>query len=484
MSASAKATSSRAADAAASGTRGTPFGIKAKAAGLSAPSRSAPVNTATASSAAGSPLARLFGGRSKAEPIARGERMQSATSPREQRQRTAAVSAGGQMALRSTVSAALTHSAVVRRAQAELQGATVDVKIAYSGYQPELQSSAGVGTEDTYDYRVAVAQPLYDWGRTGADVERAKAELVAAEANLADVAEKAALEAVQAHIEVLRSQDLVNAAQDNLEVHKRFTQLAVDRTSGGVGDATEVELAGVHQGEAESVVANVQGALRNANSVYQSRVGAAPRAVSSIPELPLDMGRGNSLEAATKNAPAVVAARARGDAARSAATVQKADLLPKLSAEAYVRGDNGSNDPRTGLGVRVTGPTLNGLANFGRVEAANLQAESAEWAAEAARRDATLQAEALFNNEPTLRRRISILAEQIKKARALRELYEDQFKIGERSIADLANVQGDIFRIEREIIAARYDILDLQYSAAAALGYLMDSLQVNLKGPE
>jgi outer membrane protein, adhesin transport system len=384
--------------------------------------------------------------------------------------------------VRRTVTAALKHSAVIRRAQADLAGTGVDVKIAYGGYQPQLQSSAGVGANQSYDYAMSVAQPLYDWGRTGANVSRAKAQMSAAEAALLDAAEKTALEAVQAHLSVRRSESLVAAAQENLTAHRRFTELAGDRTSGGVGDATEVELAGIHQGEAESALEDARGALRNARSVYYTRVGLEPSGLGSIPELPLFMGADRNVDAAALEAPAVVAARARQKAAQSAAKVERADLLPKISAEAYVRGNQRDNDPQTGVGLRVTGPTLAGLSNFSRVEAANLQADSAKWAAEAARRDATMQARELFDHEPTLRGRIRILDAQLVKARALRDLYEDQFKIGERKVADLVNVQADVFRIERSLINARFDILDLQYKAAAALGYLVDALQMNLQG--
>ena len=386
--------------------------------------------------------------------------------------------------IRATVASALRHSAVVHRAQADRSSAEVDVKIAYGGYQPQLQSQAGFGTNDTYDYGITVAQPLYDWGRTGADVERAKAGLASAEASFMDVAEKAALEAVAAHIAVRRSEELVKAAQENLVAHQRFTELATDRTSGGVGDATEVELAGVHQGEAESALEDTKGGLRNAYSVYYSRVGREAARLAPVPELPLFLGEDRNLEAVALNAPAVLAARARQEAARHAAKVERAGLLPRLSAEAFVRGDDDADDAQTGVGLRIMGPSLAGLSNFSRVEAANLQADSARWASEAARREATLQARELFDHEPTLRGRIAILDTQLVRARALRDLYEDQFEIGERSVADLVNVQADVFRIERSLINARYDIIDLQYQAAAALGYLIDALQVNLKGRE
>src|SRR5690606_4783259 len=195
------------------------------------------------------------------------------------------------------------------------------------------------------------------------DVNRTKAQLLSAQANLRDAAEGAALAAVQAHIAVRLNETLAEAARENLEVHQRFTQLAKDRTSGGVGDASEVELAAVNQGEAESALEDARGALRKAVSVYYSRVGQAPRRLAPVPELPLFLGRDNNVETAALEAPAVIAARARQDAARNQARVERADLLPKLSAEAFVRGD-GEDEVYTGVGLRIVGPTLLGLSNF------------------------------------------------------------------------------------------------------------------------
>ncbi|MNL72561.1 hypothetical protein D3C87_1978900 [compost metagenome] len=76
----------------------------------------------------------------------------------------------------------------------------------------------------------------------------------------------------------------------------------------------------------------------------------------------------------------------------------------------------------------------------------------------------------------------TILAAQLKRARTLRGLYEDQFKLGERKLLDLITVQGDIVRLERSRVNARFDILDLQYGAAGALGRLQEELGLKTDG--
>ncbi|WP_163267596.1 TolC family protein [Chelativorans alearense] len=430
--------------------------------------------------AGGMPAAQKPGpssGRASTSAIAQTEPHDATATPMQR----SAVNRGGAAtaeagSLRASVISALSHSSTVRRAQADLSAAAVDVKIAYSGYQPSLQSSAAVGTRDSYDYRVSLAQPLYDWGRTGAQVDRAEAGQAGALAEYTEARETAALEAAAAHIAVKRSEELIAAAERNLAVYRHFAALAKQRASGGVGDATDLELVGVRQGEAESALEDVRGALRKAHSVYLLRIGAEADGLSEVPELPLTLDTG--VDVAVSEAPAVKAARAREAAARQAVKSEQAGLLPKVSAEAFVRGDQNSGGADTGVGLRITGPTMAGLSNFNKVEAARLQADSAKWAAETARRGASLQVRQLLDQEPTLRRRLGILGAELKRARALRALYEDQFKIGERKVADLVNMQADIFRIESSRVNARYDILDLQYAAAGAVGTLLGSLQL------
>ncbi|KAF2989902.1 TolC family protein [Methylocystis sp. MJC1] len=136
------------------------------------------------------------------------------------------------------------------------------------------------------------------------------------------------------------------------------------------------------------------------------------------------------------------------------------------------------------MGLRLVAPTFVGLSNFKRVEAAHLQADSAQWAAETAVRKAVEDVRAFQDKAPTLRSQATILEAQLRKAKALRKLYEDQFLLGERTLIDLASVQGDVYRIERNGAEARYAISDLQYSAASALGRLLQLLDIAAEGPQ
>lgn len=382
------------------------------------------------------------------------------------------------LTMRDAVLSAVEYSAEVRAIMASKAQAGVSISIAKSGYMPTLDSSAGIGTDQDYDYQVSLNQPLYDFGQTAAKISQARSGKDIASAQLREAKEKAALEAAQAYIAVQRAVELVDIASENITILKRFEHLAKMRSEGGVTDVSEVELAGVHLGDAESTLREEEGSLRAAQSAFIAKVGYTPTNLAEPSDLKMKIVDFGEVVSAAANAPAVDVANAREQEAIHSLDVEKASLYPVLSAEAYYRGgDTGRNDG-TGIGLRVKGPTLNGFSNFQRVEAMNHAAQSARWSAEAAKRNAAAQVKEFIDREPTLSSQAAILDQQLKRAKKLRGLYEDQFKLGERKLIDLITVQSDIVRNQRSRVNARYDIISLQYAAVGALGKLLENLGI------
>lgn len=400
--------------------------------------------------------------------------------------RAAGSGSGG---LRNAVMAALSYSSEVRSAEAALSAAGIDVSIARAGYYPSLAGGAGVGSDGDHDYNVTLSQPIYDWGQTRAEVSGAEASRNATIARARAQREKVMLDAANAYIAVARAREIEKVAQEQLSAYQRIAGLARQRTSAGYGDATEVALAGVHVGEAEATLENARGALRDARSVYASRIGREAPGTTDVPELSSALSsllrisggartQSVNLRQRVDQAPSVVLAQAEAAKANAAISAQKADLFPKLSVEAYVRGDEANEDPNTGVGLRLKGPTFKGLSNVQRVNAARFAYDEATWQVETQRREVTRQVQAYLDQEPTLRARLAILQEQRTKSRELRNLYEEQFKAGTRSLTDLITVQSDLTRIETSLVETRYDLYSLQYEAAGALGMLGSVLNI------
>ncbi|MEG9884385.1 MAG: TolC family protein [Hyphomicrobiales bacterium] len=383
--------------------------------------------------------------------------------------------------LRSAIQSALAYSATVRKAVSNLHMARLDISIARSGYFPKVRSSAGSNSDSSMTYRLSVTQPIYDWGQTGAAVDKAKANLVAATAQLDTQREITALVAAQAYIEVKRNEALFEAAQDNFAEYKKITELASDRYGGGVGDSADVQFAKVRQGEARSSLEDAASNLRNARAVYDSRMGHKPGKLAQAPDLVTRLDMVGDFKRAVAKAPAVRYALAKQKAFMYDTEMQEASLLPTLGANATIKG-NDDNSFLKSYGLTLQAPVFSGFSNFEKAKSARLAANSAGWEAEEERRKAVRQVNEFIETAPLLRSRVTILDKESNKAHHLQGLYHDQFLVGHRSLTDLLNMQLDIFRIAKARIAAHFNMLKTQYNALSAIGRLLSGLGIKIEG--
>ena len=383
--------------------------------------------------------------------------------------------------LRGAIQSALAYSATVRQAVSDLRMARLKISIARSGYFPRVQSSAGSSSDLSMTYRLSVTQPIYDWGQTGAAVDKAKADLVAATAHLDTQRETTALDAAQAYIEVKRNEALFKATQDNFAEYKKITKLASDRYGGGVGDSADVQFAKVRQGEARSALEGAASQLRDARAVYDSRMGHKPGNLAQAPDLVTRLDMVGDFKRAVAKAPAVRYALAKQKAAMYDAEKQEASLLPTLSTIATIKGEDDDFFSKS-YGLTLQAPTFSGFSNFEWAKSARLAANSAGWKAEEERRKAIRQINKFIETAPLLRSRVTILDEESNKAHHLQELYHDQFLVGHRSLTDLLNMQSDILRIAQNRIKAHFDMLGTQYNALSAIGRLLSGLGIKIEG--
>lgn len=386
--------------------------------------------------------------------------------------------------MKASIAVALSYSADIRAAEALRDQSEVNVSIARSGYMPSLQSSLESGTGSNYDYRLALTQPIYDFGRTGAKVAGAQAGKNIAHERLRGTQEQVALEMAQAYIAIKRFEALASAARENIAVHKNFVKLASERAQGGVADSTEEQLAEIQLSEASSTLEDVEGNLRAARSNFYSLTGYQAGKLSDVVRLDLSAYTPNALDIPNRlaQAPAVKLARAQEEQALRTVDEEKASLLPTLSAEVYYRDGENRSDSRTGAGLKIVGPTLNGLSNFQRVSALNKAANSYRWSSEAARRKITLQLNLYRDQVPTLTEQARLLNTQSVKSVKLRKLYESQFMIGTRDFNDLINIQNDISNLDNRIVNASYDAIQIEYNVASQLGELLNLLNIEDHG--
>lgn len=226
--------------------------------------------------------------------------------------------------------------------------------------------------------------PIPNFGRTDALVDQANANLAAAQAQLARARLDVEFRTGQAYFELLRAQEAVSIAQENLDQSSRQADDARKRIDAGDLPPADLLKAEVPVAQNKAALGRAKNALRAArqtlNDLLQRDLNAAT-AVAPLADAPeANVSARDAVAFALAHSPDVLEARANLDAAQANARFVRRGRDPDLSLQlTHAR----TNDPTayselTTLSLSVTLPLAD--AGIGRQQSrqADLQTQQSE----------------------------------------------------------------------------------------------------------
>jgi len=190
---------------------------------------------------------------------------------------------------------------------------------------------------------VVLTQKLYDGGATTAEVDHQASRSRSAAFRVWENSEYVGLDAVEAHLDVVRLRRILAFADQNVAAHQALVQRVEARTSGGAGRAADSAQAVSRFEQAQAAREDVRGSLQDAEGRYLTIVGQAPGTLEDVPvpvgALPADVD--SSVRIMMSSNPTVKAREADIDAARSAVELADSRFDPTVNLE--VGGDHNHN---------------------------------------------------------------------------------------------------------------------------------------------
>ena len=387
--------------------------------------------------------------------------------------------------------------------QADISGrraADFQLKAAKGGYLPSIDVFAGYGREGTDDpstrtlrddhwtsltrgeSSVRLQQMLFDGFATSSEVARQQAGVDARAFGLLATTERTALDAVQVYLDVLRREELVRLAEENLKSHQRMFDQIHLRSARGVGSTADSDQADARLAQARNNLLTEQTNLADARVNYLSVVGSPPGALSQPAGLPAQLP--SSLEQAKRllveNNPQLHSAEAEVRAAERQYDAAKAAFYPRFdaevsrSADSNIDGQRGHVNEWQGM-LRMRYNLLAGGSNRAELQARAYQVDQARDVRNNALRvlneDLGLAWNALLN----AREQKSIAADYVRSSLRVREAYQKQFSLGDRTLLDLLDNENELFAAQRRLADLTFAELYSQYRIKAALGELLKS---------
>jgi len=180
-----------------------------------------------------------------------------------------------------------------------LQLPTVDVRSDHGRHKDYSRSAAGVETGGERHWHREVqgvaSQRLFDGFEAWSEIDRQKNRVESARWRVMDTANSIALRAVQAYLELQRAHSVLGAARANKSAHRALLSRVGGRVSGGRGASSDLTEAQFRAAQADALVVEAEGRLRDADSLFRAVVGRAPGKLTAagLPPggAPADRGR-------------------------------------------------------------------------------------------------------------------------------------------------------------------------------------------------
>lgn len=385
-------------------------------------------------------------------------------------------------ALTQLIEAALADNLAVRQGAQRLAAAEALAGAARSDFLPTLDGgatyslrSAGV---DTASAGLSVSQVLDVNGRLQRAQERARADVLAARYELADIRRLTAASAASLYVQLRRSRARLALLDASLELQQRTLDIVEQRAQAGLSADLDVRraTADLARTRAQRGALELQQArTRNALAVL---TGQAPGA--AIDALAADEGETDNTDAPgltysgsialgapadlLRNRPDVRAAEARLIAATAAIGIEQADLYPSLRLPGSVSADltGGGNDLTASLSAVLDIPLLDFGRRRAELTAAEARAAEAALAWEQAVLNALEDVETGIVAIESVEARLSDLRLAVSESERGFDQLNALYREGLASFIDVLDAQ-------RTLIGSRESLVDSQADLAAAI---------------
>jgi outer membrane protein, adhesin transport system len=404
--------------------------------------------------------------------------------------------------LEESVRGALENNPEVDIVKTNRRAIDQELRQARAGYLPSLDFRGAAGPEwsdnnttqgreggsDTRfrtEAQLTLSQMLFDGFATRSEVERQQARIDSAAYRVEEAAEFTALNAIEAHLDILRNQEIVRFNEQNISQHERIFSQVGELERAGRGDIADVVQTESRLARAFDTLAVSRGSLADAIARYQRTVGSRPglledaeAPVGALPPSPED-----AANLASVNSPTVLIAAADIDVASAEMRASRAGFYPRFDVEVggglnrNIDGADGRDNDLSGL-VVMRYNLYRGGADIALEREAFHRANEARAVLANSRRLAEQEARFSYNALDTARARTDALTAKAEAQRRTRDAYAQQFEIGQRQLLDLLDAENELFLNRVELTTAVYTERFATYRVLAVVGDLLNTLEV------
>lgn len=384
---------------------------------------------------------------------------------------------------------ALKNHPLILQSDADFAAAVARKGQAQSSWYPWVNLSAGYTRARTYNTstdqnttvpnefaRADLNWMLYDFGRTGASVDRADALAAASRENAVTTREDVAFSATVAFYNVLRAEKTLEFQQENLRQQESLYRQASAFYESGVRAKIDVVRAEANLYDARAQLSQAENGLRVARITLLQRIGvdgpADFRLSGALPEFSLPGTLQDWIAEAERNRPELRALVEKERAATESLRLAKAGYLPFLAGSAgYGYGaEEVPLQQNYGLAVTLNYPLFSGFQSREQTKEALATISSTQYEFIETKRRVRLQVEVSAFSVQEAQERLSARKKQRDASEENLRLATARYEVGAGDIIEMTDAQAQMVRSQTDTINTAFDFAVSHASLLRAMG--------------
>ncbi|ALH95747.1 TolC family protein [Acinetobacter equi] len=347
-----------------------------------------------------------------------------------------------------------------------------NIDVAEAAYFPQISGGFSLGdltksgNRGTQIYSINATQMLYDFGQIKANVTSEKVNLFISQIQTLDKIDSIAYDVVDAILNINRYKNMMRIAQKQSDGIAKIEEIAKLRARAGISSQADSIQAESNFEAAQAGLIEQENFLQQYQQKLRTYLGFSVKNIEfKIPEdLVVESNLYENINYET--IPSMMEAAAKVELSILLKERVKLSNYPTVNLKGTlsqaVNGINPSNNQNNGtesaLTVEVSMPIYEGGARSAKAKSANFAEDASKAQVNAVYLNLVEQIRILREQVDNTQKQIRILVKRKETAMKTRELYQEQYKLGTRSIVDLLSAEQAIHSAAQEIETAKYRI--------------------------
>lgn len=406
----------------------------------------------------------------------------------------------GDLLLNDVIKTVLSTNPTMQERISEYMKIGKDLKIANNAYYPTLDLTGSYGYQKIKnnstnkkfedgtrgEAALTLTQNLYNGNADSNRIKQEHSRLDSAAFLVAERADRLALDAVNAYLNVAKEHKLLDLARQNTKVHEEIYLQIKDRAQSGFGKASEERQAGSRLTLSQTNLISQENNFIDSLSTFEKLYGKAINSNElAWPEFDFALPKSEEevYDKALVCNPTIKSQEANIQLAYRVKDGTNAAFRPVVDLEGSAQiskndiGNTDDREDRYSAFLKVKYNIFNKGNDSLQKEKAQVSIQKEQQTMDSLRRNLTESLKFSWQSYTLSDKKMDYVKEHVAFSKETLDSYEDEFRIGRRDLINLLDAQNEYFDAEKELIRTEYDLLFAKYRLLDNMGLLADSFE-------